>query len=218
MKKIILLNLVSVLFIFSSCSKEVLRGGGSSSTRTLSLPAFSAVESHYDINAVISYGAIQQLTVTGYDNLLNILDFKVENGVLKMKYNSNYNTIRDGNVVARISIPVITRCTIHGSKNIDISGFNNGNSLQATIHGSGSINVSNSNYQSALLEVYGSGNIEAQGLQAKQAVAKIHGSGNASLTVSERIEANIFGSGNIYYWGNPVIETTQNGSGRVIKR
>ncbi len=209
---------MAVLLILSSCSKEVLRGGGTTSTRTLNLPAFSAVESHYDINAVINYGTLQQLSVTGYDNLLNMLDFKVENGVLKLKFNSNYNTIRNGNVVVNITIPAIGKAAIYGSEDIVIAGFAAGNTLNATIHGSGNIRVSNSSYQSALLDVYGSGNIDAQGLQVKQAQANVYGSGNTSLTVADRIKANIFGSGNIYYWGSPVIETTQNGSGRVIKR
>jgi Putative auto-transporter adhesin, head GIN domain len=69
-----------------------------------------------------------------------------------------------------------------------------------------------------LLEVYGSGSIDAQSLQTKQTEAKIHGSGNIGVSVTEQLKAGIFGSGNIYYWGNPILETTQNGSGRVIKR
>jgi hypothetical protein len=149
---------------------------------------------------------------------LNILDFKVENGVLKLKFNTNYNTIRNGNVVAHIKIPLLSAITIHGSQNIDVNGFLNGAAIHAKIHGSGSIRVNNTSYQSALLEVFGSGNIDAQGLQTKQAEAKIHGSGNMTVSVLERLNAGIFGSGNIYYWGNPALETTLSGSGRVIKR
>lgn len=212
------LFLFVILVYFSSCSKEVIRGAGSIGTRNVNLPAFTSIESHYDIKAVVSYGSTQQINVTGYENLLNILDFKVENDVLKLKFSTTYNTIRNGNIVVNIEVPVLSGAAIHGSQNIDVSGFAAGNSIHAKIHGSGSINISRSSYQSALLEVYGSGSIDAQSLQTKQTDAKVHGSGNISVSVSERLKAGIFGSGNIYYWGNPVLETTQSGSGRVIKR
>jgi Putative auto-transporter adhesin, head GIN domain len=218
MKKLCFLLMLPGAFISSSCSKEVIRGAGSTGTRTVNLASFTAVESHYDIAAEISYGTAQEITVTGYNNLLDILDFRVEEGVLKLKYNTSYNTIRNGNVVARIKIPAISKADIHGSEDININGFANGSTLNAQIYGSGNIRVSNSNYQLALLAVHGSGKIEAQGLQAKQAEVKVHGSGHTSISVADRLKAAIFGSGNVYYWGNPSIETSQNGSGRVIKR
>jgi hypothetical protein len=218
MKQAFLFLCVAAATFFSSCNKDLIKGSGSIGTRTINVPAFTSVESHYDIKAVISFGTTQEVTATGYDNLLNILDFKVEAGVLKLKFNTNYNTIRNGNVVANIKIPVLSGATIHGSQNIDVNGFLNGAAMHAKIHGSGSIRMNNTSYQSASLEVFGSGNIDAQGLQTKQAEAKIHGSGNINVSVLERLKAGIFGSGNIYYWGNPSLETTQSGSGRIVKR
>ncbi len=217
MKRIILFSLAAFVLIISSCTKDVIRGGGSISTRTMNLPAFSAIESYYDISAHIIYGTEQEVSVTGYDNLLNILDFKVENGVLKMMYDKDYENIRNGNIVATIKIPMINKATIHGSQNVSISNFT-GNNVYAKIHGSGMIEVNNSTYQSAFLDIYGSGDIDAQTLQTKEAETNIHGSGNISVAVSDHMKASIYGSGNVYYWGNPVIETEQHGSGRVIKR
>jgi hypothetical protein len=217
MKRSILFGLAALVLLFSSCTKDVIRGGGSISTRIMNLPAFSAIESHYDISAQIVYGTVQEVSVTGYDNLLNILEFKVENGVLKMMYDKDYESIRNGNIVATIKIPMISKATIHGSQNVSISNFT-GNTLNAKIHGSGKIEINNSTYQSAFLDIYGSGDIDAQTLQTKQAETNIHGSGDISVAVSDHMKANIYGSGNVYYWGNPVIETEQHGSGRVIKR
>jgi hypothetical protein len=218
MKNTYLLWIITISLFTVSCRKDVIRGGGSISTRTLVLPAFSSVESHYDIKANISYQVSQEVTVTGYDNLLNILDVRVENGVLKLKYNQDYNTIRNGNVVTNIKVPAVSGTVIHGSNDIRVGGFLKGDSLHTKIHGSGNIHIENSQYRTALLEVFGSGKIDAQALQTKEAEANIHGSGRISISVSHRLKAGIFGSGNIYYWGNPVLETTINGSGRIIKR
>jgi len=105
-------SLFLVLFVisssfFTSCKKESIRGSGSIGSRAITLQTFTSVESHYDIKAVISYGPTQEIIAKGYDNLLNILDCKVENGVLKLKFNTNYNTIRNGNVVVNIKIPIL---------------------------------------------------------------------------------------------------------------
>lgn len=217
-KRLFLVIFVISSSFFISCNKELIRGSGSIGSKTFNVPTFTSVESHYDIKAVISYGTSQELIATGYDNLLNILDFKVVNGVLKLKFNTTYNTIRNGNIVVYIKLPILSGVAIHGSQNIEVNGFSNGNAFNAKIHGSGHVRINGSNYQSALLEVYGSGNIDAQNFQTKISEAKIHGSGNIMVSVLERLKAGIFGSGNIYYWGNPVLETSQNGSGRVIKR
>ena len=51
MQKVLLLNVVAVVLVFSSCSNDMVRGGGSTSTRAMSLAAFTAEESHYNIRA-----------------------------------------------------------------------------------------------------------------------------------------------------------------------
>ncbi|MCX6316043.1 MAG: DUF2807 domain-containing protein [Bacteroidetes bacterium] len=218
MKRLLIFLILAGQLVFSSCSKEVIRGSGSMGNRTLSLPAFTAVDLHSGIKAVITYSNSQEVTATGYDNLLNLLDFKVENGVLQVNFNTNYNSIRNVNVIANIKMPVLSAASIHGSKDIELNGFTNGHILDARIHGSGNIYANNSRYDSVILEIHGSGNIVAQGLLAQKATVNNHGSGDAGVTVAERLKAGIFGSGNIYYWGNPAVDVSRNGSGNLIRR
>ena len=210
--------MVAKAVLMSSCSKEMITGSGTTGTRALSVPAFSSVESHYDISATISYGAAQDISVSVYDNLLDQLDIKVEQGVLKLKYNTQYNHIRNSNVKATIRIPSISRAIIHGSGNIQVSDFADGDAFNAVIHGSGNINVSNSRYQSAVIDIHGSGNVHARGLSAKQAQANIYGSGDTRISVQEKLTARIYGSGDLFYWGDPQLEDFRNGSGRIWKQ
>jgi hypothetical protein len=215
MKVLSLFLLAAVLF---SCKKDVIRGNGNTITQTKTVAPFTAVETHYDIQAIITYGTTQQVEVSGYENLLNILETPVENGVLKLKFNPDYNTVRNVNVVARIQLPALTGATIHGSNNIEVKNFANGNAFTGQIHGSGTLNVSNSAFQVATLRINGSGDIEARGLQAKEATAHINGSGNVSITVADNLNVTVNGSGNVNYWGNPAVEASIQGSGRVIKK
>jgi hypothetical protein len=207
----------SALTLFS-CNKDILRGSGDIRTETRTVQTFHSIESHYDIAANVTYGATQELKVTGYGNLIDVLETTVENGVLKLKYPNRYSTVRNGNVVANITIPAINKLTMHGSKDATISGFANGTSLSTMIHGSGDIRVENSSFENASATIHGSGDVDAQGLQAKEFTTEIHGSGDVSISVTDTLRVTIHGSGNVNYWGNPVVETTVHGSGRVVKR
>ena len=215
MNKILLsLLVVTSASFFASCQKDVIRGNGAVGTRTLTLPAFHSVEAHYDIDAAITCGTGQQVNVSGYENLLDILDFTVIDGVLKLKFNTQYNTIRNSNIRAAIQ-----KATIHGSGDIQVSGFDlPGQDFNARIHGSGDVEVGNSHFNKAILDMYGSGEIRAQGLLCTEAIANVHGSGHTYITPATRLQANIFGSGNVYYWGSPQVEIQQSGSGRVVKK
>jgi hypothetical protein len=206
------------IFLFACSKYDVIRGDGRTITETRTVPQFSSVETHYDIRANIIQGTTQEVKATGFENLMAILETEVENGVLRLKYNNRYNTIRNSNVVVNIAVPDISKATIHGSNNIEVSGFQDLQEFEGRIHGSGNIKVSNSMSQLARLLIYGSGRIEAQDLQTKKTEAAIFGSGSVSVSVSDQLEAKIYGSGNINYWGNPSVQTEMQGSGRVIKK
>jgi hypothetical protein len=217
MQKLFILALAAT-FSFAACTKDAIRGSGTISTREIPVAAFTAVESHYDIKAIIRYGSTPNVKATGYDNLLDILDFSVENNVLRLKFNQQYNQVRGSNVVAEITVPVLEGIAIHGSNDIEVRDIQAGNALNARIHGSGNIRVLNSRYDTASLQVHGSGDIDAQGLQVKIATAVIHGHGDILVSATEKMKAGIYGNGNIHVWGNPQLETEIHGNGRVYKR
>lgn len=218
MQKTSFIILALLTFFLFSCQKQTIRGEGTIATRTLGLSGFTKVETYYDIDAVITYGNTPEVKVTGYVNLLDILETVIDNGVLKLKYNSRYNTIRNGNIRFEITIPRLEGAGIYGNCSIDVNNFLAGQQFKGEIYGSGDMTVTNTNYQSAILDIYGSGKIKGEGLQVKNALVNSYGSGHTYISVSERLVTKMYGSGNIYYWGNPAIETSQQGSGRVIKR
>jgi hypothetical protein len=212
------LLMLATAVLLVSCQKNVIRGNGPQGSRFLTLPAFSQIELHYDIKANINYGTSQSVKVSGYENLLDILDLTVQGGVLKIKFSDQFYNIRNNNVVADITIPMLNKAVIHGSENIVITGFRQGNQMEALIHGSGNIELNNCAFNNALLTVHGSGDINAKGLLAREATASVYGSGHTNISVTDKLVARIFGSGNIYYWGAPAVEVSINGSGRVIKK
>lgn len=215
MKSFLILLIASVSLV--SCRKDVIRGTGSVSTRTLSIPAFTRVEAHYDIDAVITYGNVQEVKVTGYENLLDILELELDQGILRLKFSNRYRKIKNSNIRFEIMVPAIQGAAVYGSGDITVKGFLSGNALTTGIYGSGSVSVLESAFENATIDIYGSGRVNAEGLQSRYALVNIYGSGNSYISVSDRLVSKIFGSGNVYYRGNPAIETSINGSGRVIR-
>lgn len=64
--------------------------------------------------------------------------------------------------------------------------------------------------------VSGSGTIQAYDLLAKECEAKISGSGKAYVNVIRYLDADISGSGCIFFIGHPTVNGHQSGSGRII--
>ncbi|TXT41720.1 MAG: hypothetical protein FD137_2664 [Spirochaetes bacterium] len=86
--------------------------------------------------------------------------------------------------------------------------------LKATVVGSGDI-VLKGGAKDITARIGGSGSVLGEGFRAETADLSIYGSGSISCRVSDRLSAAIGGSGNINYYGNPWVESRDNGSGSV---
>ena len=87
--------------------------------------------------------------------------------------------------------------------------------IQARIEGSGRINMVGS-AEDLRATIAGSGDIKADGFAADRASVSIYGSGSCTLRVDDSLDARIYGSGSIYYYGSPSISSVDAGSGRLI--
>jgi hypothetical protein len=86
---------------------------------------------------------------------------------------------------------------------------------QIEISGSGNIQLTGS-IQEVSSHIRGSGKMKAKECKIAQLSADIGGSGSVEATVTDKIVANIRGSGNVKYKGKPTtINTSVSGSGKV---
>jgi hypothetical protein len=82
------------------------------------------------------------------------------------------------------------------------------------ISGSGDVSVSG-NSKNSTVHVSGSGNFNGKEFKTNNASLHINGSGDVYICVEDSIIADISGSGNITYSGNPKIDISTSGSGRI---
>jgi hypothetical protein len=90
--------------------------------------------------------------------------------------------------------------------------------LTSNIAGAGNIKLSG-NSDVFRCEIAGSGNLEGFNLKANAIHVNKAGSGNVKIHAVSEIHAQIVGSGNVIYTGNPVIEKSKSiGSGLIRKK
>ncbi|MCU0323124.1 MAG: DUF2807 domain-containing protein, partial [Chitinophagaceae bacterium] len=85
--------------ILTSCQKDVIKGSGNIIEKNIPITGFHSVETHYDIQAILTHGTTTKVVASGYENIMDLLDFQVINGVLQLKFNTVYNRIKNANVV-----------------------------------------------------------------------------------------------------------------------
>lgn len=209
-------------------------GSGNVVVEERSLTAFDQIETNGSFNVIISQGPDQIVEVEGDDNILSIISTRVRGGELEIRNTKNYRS--NNQVTLYITIPVISSIQLLGSGSVFGETIITGDLLDVELNGSGNVDLEldyikleveckgAGNFQmygstsQQEVEIAGSGNYDARQLNSENCKIKIAGSGNGEVTVDNILEAEINGSGNITYFGNPAfVESNIHGSGVLIK-
>lgn len=110
------------------------------------------------------------------------------------------------------------RLTLSGSGDIQLGQVVT-ESMQAVVNGSGDISSDKgSRSGSTEITIVGSGEVNFSGLDSDSAEINIIGSGTARVGEVRKLEATIMGGGDIHYRGEPDIDQTLFGSGRLRRK
>ncbi len=218
-----------ITLINSSTSK-------SDESRTVS--GFSGISSSGSYTIFITMGNKESLRLEGSSEMINQIETKVENGILKIRNKKQMNWKSwnsGGKVFIYIEARTLHGITLSGSGDIEVSGTVKSTGLTNTLSGSGSISQSmdaenfvaiisgsgkimaKGKAENVKITIAGSGNFEGKELQTTNSNVKVSGSGNITITADKYLEALISGSGNIRYGGNPSVSYTKSGSGSISR-
>jgi len=209
----------------------------SDESRTVS--GFSGISSSGSYTIFITMGDKESLRLEGSSEMINQIETKVENGILKIRNKKQMNirswNSTSGKVFIYIEARTLHGITLSGSGDIEVSGTVKSTGLTNTLSGSGSISQSmeaenfiaiisgsgkinaKGKAENVKITIAGSGNFEGKELQTINSNVKLSGSGNITITADKYLEALISGSGNIRYGGNPSVSYTKSGSGSISK-
>ncbi len=179
------------------------------------------------VNVYITVKDIDALTVAGSGDLIGETKFTADDIEL--------NVSGSGNMDIEVDASGEMEANVSGSGNIELKG--KCKTFSSDVSGSGKVVVAVTSSGAANFGVSGSGKIEASGsastvkanisgsgkvmaadLETNSCDVKIAGSGDVEINVKNELDANITGSGNVRYKGNPSkINSHSAGSGHVRK-
>jgi hypothetical protein len=207
--------------------------------RTNQVSAFKEIElrGDFDINFTQDTSINYEVLLEGDDNIIPYISTNVSGERLIIEYNTSKCFNHSNNLDLKIRANDLAKLIIEGSGNthcnklitsslnLQISGSGNIsfddltlNTLKARISGSGNISLSGTTNTSDI-SISGSGSFGTYDLLHDTCNATISGSGSIEIAFTNQLNANISGSGNIYYKGDRnKVHKTVSGSGGVYQQ
>lgn len=229
-----LLTLALSLFLLNSCN-NCLEGKGDVITKSLTLTEITSVALNGSFDLHITQGEEQTVTVTGHENIIDILNQNVNNGHWDVELDDN--CISSFTLHVYVTVPNINNIELNGSGDITINELSNIESLVIGLDGSGEINSAGtiSTTTSLLIPHSGSGEISLS-INTPNISSILNGSGKIILNgtaptesivvsgsgqyraydlTSENTTANLNGSGEIRVYASETLHVNIDGSGTV---
>ena len=109
-----------------------------------------------------------------------------------------------------------SRLSVNGAGKFDITGMNN-ERFEIDANGAPQINVSG-NTKTIDIDTNGAAKIDTHNLRAARAVVDSKGVSKVDLGISNQLDATVSGPSTVTYRGDPVVNKTIHGPGRIEKR
>lgn len=219
-------------FLLNSCNGVTGNGNVIEEDRTV--PDFTGIVASGSIDVEVNPGNEIHVKVVNDENLISYVVTEVKNGELRIYYEKNSNISSDHAKVIVTSPEVrllqtsgsgdiSTNGTITGGQAIELKSSGSGDVTATvdvpavTITGSGSGDFKISGRTIDLnCQVTGSGNVDTKELRAEKVSLKGSGSSDFKVFAKESLKANLSGSGDVLYWGNPALSDIRaTGSGKL---
>lgn len=215
MKKLLSL-IVLTLLVTAGCHhglKEV-QGSGKRELQKREIGAFTSIATEGAFNIEIVCQKDVSLEVEGDDNILPLVSSEVRGNVLRLSNTKSYSVNEP--VTFRISVPNLEAISADGAGKIQISGVNN-DKIQISSNGAPTITVAGTTKMVGV-DTNGAAKIDTHSLRSAHAIVDSKGASKVDLGVCEKLDVNVSGVSHVTYRGDPVVNKTIHGPGKVEKR
>ena len=216
MKKLALLILLLPL-LAAGCHhglRAEIKGSGNRVMEKRNVSPFTAIstEGAFDIEIICQKDF--SIEVVGDDNVLPIVTSEVSHNTLRLRSAKNYSSSEP--VSFKISVPNLEGLSVAGAGRINIKDLKN-DKFEIDSSGAPTVTVAG-NTKVIDIDTSGAGKFEMQNLHASRGVVDSKGVSRIDLDVSEQLDVKISGPSSVYYKGDPVVNKTINGPGKVERR
>ncbi len=216
MKKLLSLSVLTLLFA-AACHHGMgpgVRGSGNRQTQKREVAPFTSISTDGAFTVEVVCQKDVSLEIEGDDNVLSLVTSDVSGNVLRLKNSESYSVNQP--IVVRITVPNLEGLTINGAGKFDISRLDN-ERFEIDANGAPAINVSG-NTKLVDIDTNGAAKIDTHNLRAGRAVVESKGVSKVDLGVSDQLDVTVSGPSQVTYRGDPVVNKTINGPGKIEKR
>lgn len=216
MKKVALL-LLALVVVAAGCHHRVrnqIKGSGKRVSQKREVSPFTAISTEGAFTIEVTCQKDLSLEVEGDDNILDAVTAEVSNNVLRLKNSKDY--LISEPVAFRISVPNLEGISVSGAGKIQIKGMNN-DKFEIDSSGAPSITVAGTT-RIIDIDTSGAGKIDTYNLHASRAVVDSRGVSKVDVDVADQLDVTISGPSQVTYQGDPVVNKTVHGPGKVERR
>jgi hypothetical protein len=208
---------ISLMVLAAGCHHgrfAEISGSGKREMQKRNVAPFTSISAEGAFTIEVTCQKDQSLEVEGDDNVLEFVTADVSGNILRLKNSKNYSTHEP--VKFRISVPNLDGLSVNGAGHIDIKNLNN-DKFEIDTNGAPTIVVSG-NTKVIDVGANGAGKIDAHNLHASRGVVDSKGVARVDLDVSDQLDATVSGPSTVTYKGDPVVNKTIHGPGKIEKR
>lgn len=216
MKKLALL--VSLLVFAAGCHHggrfAELSGSGKRELQKRTVAPFTSISTNGAFTIEVTCQKDQSLEVEGDDNVLEYVTSEVSGNILRLDNSKNYSTNEP--VKFRISVPNLEGLSVNGAGHVEIKNLNN-DKFEIDTNGAATIVASG---RTKLIDVgaNGAGKVDALNLHAARGVVDTRGVARVDVDVKDQLDITIQGPATVSYKGDPVVNKTIHGPGKIEHR
>jgi hypothetical protein len=214
MKRLAGLVLLTVLAAGCHGMGPQIRGSGKRELQKRNVSPFTSISTEGAFTIEVTCQKDLSLEVEGDDNVLAYVTSDVSNNVLRLKNTKNYSTSEP--VKFKISVPNLDGFSSNGAGRIDIRGISN-DKFEIDANGAPTIIVSGT---TKVIDIGANGavKVDTTKLHAARGVVETNGASHVDLDVTDQLDATVNGPSTITYKGDPVVNKSVRGPGKVERR
>jgi hypothetical protein len=214
MKRLAGLVLLTVLAAGCHGMGPQIRGSGKRELQKRNVSPFTSISTEGAFTIEVTCQKDLSLEVEGDDNVLPYVTSDVSNNVLRLKNTKNYSTSEP--VKFKISVPNLDGFSSNGAGRIDIKGISN-DKFEIDANGAPTIIVSGT---TKVIDIGANGavKVDTTKLHAARGVVETNGASHVDLDVTDQLDATVNGPSTITYKGDPVVNKSVRGPGKVERR
>ncbi len=157
----------------------------------------------------------ESLTITAEENLLPMFISTVKDGVLYLTF-AKGNSFHGKRPTYKVTVKDLRHIHVQGGVVIEASKLES-EKLSILVEGAAGGNLSG-RVDDLTIEIKGAGMLSAGELKAKRAKVSVQGAGQVTVNASDELDAEVLGTGIIWYIGAPKLKSKVDGLGWIKRK